>query len=234
MIQEYKVPFSVLNITPEEVYEVMGYGSVTPDKELRKMVRSAIDEVAAFLIPRFCFLTVDGKLDSDILTIGSVKLNIGKIIARQLRKSERFIPFAATAGKEFEDWTNRLKEKDDVVMLFIADSLGSCLAEKTADYMEIFIQKEMDKKGWLHTNRFSPGYCEWHVSEQQKLFSLLPVDEPCGIRLTESSLMIPIKSVSGVIGVGKEVKRLDYSCGLCSFESCYKKRKNKDQNLYVI
>ena len=94
--------------------------------------------------------------------------------------------------------------------------------------MEEALQAFIDKTGWKHTNRFSPGYCGWHVSEQQRLFSLFPTANPCGIRLTDSSLMIPIKSVSGIIGIGKNVRHLDYSCGLCNYSKCYKKRKRNN------
>jgi hypothetical protein len=37
--------------------------------------------------------------------------------------------------------------------------------------------------------------------------------------------MLPIKSVSGIIGLGPSVRRLDYTCGLCTFQKCYKRRK---------
>ncbi|MEE3446448.1 MAG: vitamin B12 dependent-methionine synthase activation domain-containing protein, partial [Prevotella sp.] len=68
-----------------------------------------------------------------------------------------------------------------------------------------------------------PGYCGWHVSQQQLLFPLFN-GQTCGVTLTDSSLMLPIKSVSGIIGVGEKVRRLDYTCGLCNFEKCYKRK----------
>ncbi|NDV64742.1 vitamin B12 dependent-methionine synthase activation domain-containing protein [Bacteroides sp. 224] len=224
MIRAYNVAFHELHLTPEEVYEVMGYGSVTPEKEITEMVKAAINHLAAFVIPRCCYFIAKGELTATTLSVGAVTLDIGKIISRQLRGSEQFVFFAATAGKEFEAWMDCLKDTDDIVMQYIADSLGSCLAEKTADYMEKVLQEEISSQGWLHTNRFSPGYCEWHVSEQKKLFSLFPVDRPCGIELTESSLMMPIKSVSGVIGIGRKVKKMPYSCGICGFERCYRRK----------
>jgi hypothetical protein len=76
------------------------------------------------------------------------------------------------------------------------------------------------------TNRYSPGYCGWDVSDQHKLFSLLP-NNFCGIKLTENALMIPIKSVSAVIGIGKNVERKDYQCSICEIEFCYKRGKNE-------
>jgi cobalamin-dependent methionine synthase I len=150
---------------------------------------------------------------------------MGKIILRQLRGSEAYALFVCTSGTEYEAYQQRLKEQGDMVRVFIADALGSVIAEKCADQMEATLQENIDKLGWHHTNRFSPGYCGWHVSQQQLLF-LLFEGHTCGVQLTDSSLMVPIKSVSGIIGIGKKVRKLDYTCGLCDFQQCYK-RKSK-------
>jgi hypothetical protein len=56
------------------------------------------------------------------------------------------------------------------------------------------------------------------VSDQHDLFSLLPEDF-CGIRLTESAMMVPVKSVSGIIGIGPGVERVDYQCKNCQQSS---------------
>ena len=48
---------------------------------------------------------------------------------------------------------------------------------------------------------YSPGYCGWHIGAQKKLFDRLGPEE-IGIRLGESFLMEPIKSVSGVLVAG--------------------------------
>ena len=128
---------------------------------------------------------------------------------------------------EFEDFLQSIKDENDMVKVFITDALGSVIAEKAADRMEEVLQEEIDARGWKHTNRFSPGYCGWHVSQQQDLFRMFPVSTPCGVQLTASSLMMPIKSVSGVIGVGENVRKLEYTCGLCDYEKCYKRKKKE-------
>lgn len=220
----HHLTFSDLSIAPEEVYEAMGYGAETPGEDIREIVEEVLEHVASFMIGRFMYFVTNGTLDKTTLQISQNTLNIGSIISRQLKGSEAFVLFAATAGQEFEEWMEKVKGCDDMVLQFIADSLGSCLAEKVADCMERYLATEIAPDGLKHTNRFSPGYCDWHVSEQQKLFSLFPTPSPCGIRLTESSLMIPIKSVSGIIGIGASVKKIEYSCGICTFERCYKKK----------
>jgi hypothetical protein len=81
------------------------------------------------------------------------------------------------------------------------------------------IKRDMETDGLKITNRYSPGYCGWPVSDQQILFALMG-QNICDIRLSESSLMMPVKSVSGIIGAGMHVKSKGYSCAACDTEYC--------------
>lgn len=202
-----------LDITLEDIYEAMGYHGVQPDDATLHETHVILDDVRHWLRPQFCFLVVQ-QFPS---------FEIGKIIERQLRGSEAYTLFICTSGIEYETYQQRLKAEGDLVRVFIADALGSVIAEKTADQMELAVQENINKLGWHHTNRFSPGYCGWHVSQQQLLFPLFE-GNTCGVTLTDSSLMVPIKSVSGIMGIGKEVRKLEYTCGLCDFEKCYKRK----------
>ena len=223
---EQELTYQKLQIPSLEIYEAMGYKDSMPDGMVIEEINTLLDRTTPLLRPRFFFFIADGLLDTEkaTLTVKDTVLSIGKTIARQLRGSEAFAFFTATAGVEFEKFQHLLQQEDDMVKVYIADSLGSIIAEKAADCMEEELAVFIEKRGWKHTNRYSPGYCGWHVSEQQKLFSLFPVASPCGIQLTDSSLMIPIKSVSGIIGVGSHVRKLEYTCGLCTFENCFRRK----------
>ena len=211
---EKTLSFEELGITPADVYEQMGYHDAQPDKATQQETAMILKEVSQWLRPRFSYFVVNKQPDFEM----------GNIILRQLRGSEAFALFICTSGLEFEAYQHRLKEQGDMVRVFIADALGSVIAEKCADQMEKALQESIGKLGWKHTNRFSPGYCGWHVSQQQLLFPLFQ-GHTCGVKLTDSSLMIPIKSVSGIIGLGKKVRKLEYTCGLCDFKQCYKRKK---------
>ena len=228
-MREYTVRFEDLRFNLTELYEAMGYGDTTPDPMTIAESVSVIREVRGWAHPAFSFFITEGELDNEkeTLTIKETNFQIGKIISRQLRGSEAYAFFTATVGQAFEEYQERLKKEGDMVKIYIADALGSILAEKTADLMEETLEKELIQKKWKHTNRFSPGYCGWHVSEQQKFFSIFPISQPCGIRLTASSLMLPIKSVSGIIGLGTDVKKMEYTCGLCTFDQCFRRKKRK-------
>ena len=211
---EKTLSFEELGITAADVYEQMGYHDAQPDKATQQETATILKEVSQWLRPRFSYFVVNKQPDFEM----------GNIILRQLRGSEAFALFICTSGLEFETYQLRLKEQGDMVRVFIADALGSVIAEKCADQMEKALQESIDKLGWKHTNRFSPGYCGWHVSQQQLLFPLFQ-GHTCGVKLTDSSLMVPIKSVSGIIGLGEKVRKLEYTCGLCDFKQCYKRKK---------
>ena len=70
---------------------------------------------------------------------------------------------------------------------------------------------------------YSPGYCGWHISGQKKLFAFLHPEE-IGIRLLDSFLMHPLKSVSGVFVCGPEdIHRFENGfafCGECRHQTC--------------
>ena len=207
--------YTDLQIAPKDIFRQMGYGDTIPDAATESEVEAVVRSVSGWVKPQFVYMVVNRLPDT---------FHLGNIISRQLMGSQAYALFIATAGVEYEQYQNRLKEQGDMVRMFIADALGSVMAEKCADAAEQGVQQSIEKLGWKHTNRFSPGYCGWDVGEQQLLFPLF-VGNTCGVRLTESSLMVPIKSVSGIMGLGKDVSRQDYTCGLCNYAHCYKRNK---------
>jgi len=227
--------YNELGVTMPEIYEQMGYGAATDadiedrvGEDVKSEVAEILREIENFLEPELCFYLGKGELNTEENTLftNGRTLNVGKIITRQLRGSSLFVFFICTAGTAFQDYQERLKAEGDMVKEFTANAIGSVLAEKTADAMERELESFLSYDlGLHHTNRFSPGYCGWHVREQKLLFSTFPIEEPCGVKLTDSCLMLPIKSVSGVIGVGESVRKLEYTCGLCDYAKCYKRRK---------
>ncbi len=160
--------------------------------------------------------------------ISNIRFDIGKIIFGQLKKSESIAVFICTAGEEIGLNSRKAMIEKDLLRGYIFDVIGSEIVEAAADLMQLNLEDQALASGMKITNRYSPGYCGWDVAEQHKLFQLVP-DNFCGIRLTESALMNPVKSVSGIIGIGKEVKRLAYTCKICDMKDCiYRERRSHE------
>jgi hypothetical protein len=215
------IKFSSLNITLEDVYEAMGYKGNIPEQEIVARVTELLIQASKKIKPLYNFKQTGGKFIGDAIEIENVIFGIGSIIAKSLRHSTQFAFFVATSGEEFEIWYREIKSQNDWVDIFIVDSIGTCIAEKAGDYLEFQLEKEIGNL--KHTNRFSPGYCGWNLIEQRKLFSLLP-SGVCGISINDSCLMHPIKSISGIIGIGKNVKVKVYSCQICNKIDCFRRK----------
>lgn len=188
-------------------------------EEILPTIEKLINVKAGFRI--LDSLKVNEKKDS--VVIGDIQFDTGKIIANPLKNSTSVAVLVASAGNEIERISKKYLSGEDVLKGYIVDTIGSEIVESAADLLEIKLQEIVSEKGLKLTNRYSPGYCGWAVKEQHKLFSLLPVNF-CGVSLTESALMIPIKSVSGIIGLGSNVKKYAYQCSICEMEHCIRRK----------
>ncbi|MCF7803082.1 MAG: hypothetical protein K9N46_11280 [Candidatus Marinimicrobia bacterium] len=174
------------------------------------------------------FNNLDFAPGAGALTLDGVRFNLGEWVTGFLKKSTWIAVFLGTAGEQVEQLSKQLMQDGHLLEGYIVDLIGSELAEGVAVSVHHAIENNARQAGLNITNRYSPGYCHWPVSDQTQIFSLIGKDS-CGIRLTRSSLMIPMKSVSGIIGVGKHVKQMGYKCRVCPDEKCIMREKNGNE-----
>jgi len=79
---------------------------------------------------------------------------------------------------------------------FVSDGIASALCERAAD----IATEALSADGSL-THRFSPGYGDLSLLHQQWLLDELSARELLGITLTESGMMVPMKSITAIIGI---------------------------------
>ncbi len=220
----FKYDFSLdeVSVSVEQVLRGMGYLEKNAPEYLYPIVADYLDQVSERmkLSAGFRLFDSDLEIDSNKIIIGSTELSAKKIITRHLRGASSIAVFAASAGLEFDEWIKSFYNANDQLNGYIVDTIGSEIVESAGDKLETELYKIVAPLNC--SNRLSPGYCNWSVADQHKLFSLLP-DKFCGISLSESALMQPIKSISGIIGIGERIKRVDYQCNICNLENCNKR-----------
>lgn len=122
-----------------------------------------------------------------------------------VERAQRLALFAATLGEPVCAKIAELFRRNDPALGAMLDGIASERADAAATTMGLLFLDSLRKGGEVPQGSvvlpYSPGYCGWHVSGQQQLFAALDPGR-VGIRLNESSLMSPIKSVSGVLVVG--------------------------------
>ncbi len=224
------IPFQELGIDFGNIWCITGNDGYVPDRQSQELFESVAGEIARICRPQYGYAVFRSEgVHKTAIGLGGRKLGVGAIIARYLQQAEEYAVFVATAGVEFEAMQRRLHAEGDIVRQFFADMIGSEIAEAAGRALSGALAEEQDRRGFLVSNSYSPGYCGWPVSDQQALFALLP-EAPCGITLNGSSLMSPIKSISGVIALGPKVEKKPYGCAICGKKDCYKNRLRKKEN----
>jgi hypothetical protein len=224
----FQFDFKDLGLTVAQIETVIGYN----EGDDREFVNSLIDEllkesekISRVRAQYTIFNDIKFNSEDKSAEINTVVFNVKKIVFSQIRKADYVAVFLCTAGEEIGVRSRKAMQERDLLTGYIYDVIGSEVVEAAADLMQDDLERAAIASGLKITNRYSPGYCDWYVAEQHKLFSLVP-NNFCGIRLTESALMDPVKSVSGIIGIGKNVKLNPYTCGMCDMKNCiYRKIK---------
>jgi hypothetical protein len=219
---EVSINFKDLIIKKNEIISSLGYSDGAIPAHFEEM----IDDILVRL-PAYCELQAGYRIlevkkpddRNDGLFVGNKFFKLQKIVTGQLRKSEQAALFICTIGRAMELWAKKLSTEGDATRSYLVDTIASITAEQTTDALHDHIKKQMQMQELKITNRYSPGYCDWSVAEQHLLFSFFPANF-CGMTLTESALMVPIKSVSGIIGIGTSVKNVGYTCDSCGMKDC--------------
>jgi hypothetical protein len=159
------------------------------------------------------------NIKSGLLHIENRELNLGSQVCGYIKKATQAALFICTAGEDFTRMTNALNEQGDIMEAYILDAIGSLTVEKAMDRIQENLKNSVHRHGLKISNRFSPGYCNWPLSDQKTLFGLIG-ENPTGIELNDSCLMTPRKSISGIIGVGQHIKHHEYGCAICNNTTC--------------
>jgi hypothetical protein len=222
-----QIKSALLHISEESILKSLGVPADKADDylmgQIRKLTNQCIDisspcaSWSVFSNPQFIN-------DTGTMKLGGKIFHLNKMVTSALGKSTEVAIFIGTCGKKVELYSKQLMKDGNSLEGYIVDLIGSDIAEGVADFIHKKIESNMANSGLTVTNRYSPGYCNWPVSDQQQLFQLLKEND-CGIQLTPSSLMLPIKSVSGIIGAGKHVENTGYTCAICDVSQCLYRNK---------
>jgi hypothetical protein len=145
-------------------------------------------------------------------------------LRKNLEKVGRVFAHVITIGAGLEQ---RADASKDLLEKYYLDQIGNIALSKARKQLEDCLRSKFALDGLSY---MSPGsLADWPIEEQQPLFSILKgVEASMGVRLTESLLMIPRKSVSGIY-FPTEVTF--HSCQLCPRQHCEGRKARFDENL---
>ncbi len=104
-----------------------------------------------------------------------------------------------TVGKEATQRVDELNTKGEITEAYFAHGLAVQMAEASANYLHAHIRRELGLEA-EQGKRYSWGYPAIpELSDHQKVFDLLPVENELGMRLTSAYQLIPEQSTAAII-----------------------------------
>jgi hypothetical protein len=166
---------------------------------------------------------IDEKGEEDVVVDG-IRLR-SRVLRVNLEKAQRVFIYVVTCGMELEDWAHKI---EDILKRFWAETIKEMAMRHAHTVMEGHLTDHY-RPGNL--SRMSPGsLADWPLQEQVPLFRIMGnTKEMIGVHLTESLLMVPTKSISGIRFPTEESFE---SCQLCPRMDCPNRRAPHDPNLY--
>lgn len=215
----------ILEVDRKLVLPLLGCGAQGLTPPVEGLLNSTLRKVKGFLQPQGIY---------EIYPINSINIK-GEIlfgegftlqspgIARMLAPADFLALFIVTIGPYLEQEAAELAQKGEITESLFLEAVGSAATEALARKMQEHIEAGAQKPGWRATLRYSPGYCDWDLTQQRVLFSALS-GEAIGVTLTPECIMVPRKSVSALIGLGAKVEPGFSLCRDCTVEGCRGRR----------
>jgi hypothetical protein len=150
---------------------------------------------------------------------------VSRVLRVNLENAHRVFAYVATCGAELHEWG---QSRQDLLEQFWAEKIQEMALGQAARYLGDHIDQQHQPGS---TATMNPGsLADWPLKEQRHLFALLDNrSDEIGVRLSDSFLMTPTKSVSGI----RFPTEYDFkNCQLCPRPDCPGRRAPYDQGLY--
>jgi len=185
------------------------------DSNDAKELKALVEAIRPYAKPKALYKVsyIEDRRDDNIRIDGVTFTS--RVLRTNLDKVERIFPFVTTCGREIDELNLSC---DDFLKAFWLDQIKEVTLYSARRYLNDYLNR---KYALSKTSSMSPGSGDvtvWPIEQQRALFSLFGgVKELIGVELTDSFLMIPIKSVSGIIFPTE----IDFrSCQVCHRENC--------------
>ncbi len=192
--------------------------SVIKDRNpgLLKIAQSALDIGLSLIKPNFFTksLSIISLKDGEIILDGGIYIN-SKKIAKILQGADVVQAVTCTIGEQLEKRSSELFSSDASLALAL-DGLANAAVDQLVELICCDIQAEAEAERLKISMPVSPGSSEWPLEVGQPVLFEAIKPDPDIIQLSDSFLMIPKKSSSFIVGIGKDIVKHGKTCDYCS------------------
>lgn len=178
----------------EEVLRYLGHEGQVLDEDINHRIDTFLKELSSE--GKFVYEIFEIEKTKSIQVVDTILELEGASIQNILKNIDRVVLFAATLGHGVDQKSAKLNYQSATDMMLF-DACASARIEVVLDEMTGEIN------GYL-TPRFSPGYGDLSIEYQKTIIQILNAEKKLGIKVTDSFLMLPKKSVTGIIGISDQ------------------------------
>lgn len=205
------IPFSIdRDLLAAALREPPGSREVGRVEEMARQAEAAGSPSAVYRASRLTRVRADG-VDLDGIPLD------GPLLTEKLAGLQTAFPFIATCGARMEEWAGSYS---DMLDRYRADVIATIALGSAVESLKKHIRELHDTGSLSMMNPGSLG--AWPLEEQRKIFALLGDSAArIGVALTDSLLMKPLKSLSGILFASDEEF---VNCGRCPRADCPARR----------
>ena len=207
-----------VTLDPEEFQRLTHVDLSAPSvKTGADLLASAIPAARPKAMYKVCYI---GERTEEEVELEGIRFT-STVMSRNLREVQRVFPYIVTCGVELDSIA---VSQQDVFAGYMLDGLKELVLRQAVKHLRDHLAENygLDTQRLSTMNPGSGNGDVWPISQQRQLFQLLgDVEASIGVGLTDSCLMTPNKTVSGIL-FPTEV--LFVSCQLCTRENCPRRR----------
>jgi len=198
---------------------------ISPESKEFHTLEDMLEKAQEVGIPKALYRVgyIDKRIEESIFINGTEFKS--RVLRVNLEDADRVFLYVITCGMEIEEWS---KSYNDPFFAYIVDYIKESVLGCAVSFFFNYIRKTYKLSKF---SKMAPGSLkDWPIEQQRQLFDTIgDVEKAAGVILKESFLMVPSKSVSGII-FPTEVSF--ESCILCPREKCPSRRASYNSTLY--
>ena len=209
---------------------------IRPESPNAAELKAMLKEAHAIAAPKAAYKAafVDACQEEHVVIDGITFTS--QVLRTNLEGVHRVYPYVATCGLELDAWAHAFT---DMLARFWADAIAESALREAGKFLDahltaLYLPSDPEELKDRKAPRFvkmNPGSLEdWPIYEQKPLFALMGnSSEGIGVALSDTCLMHPIKSVSGIYFANLEGYA---NCQLCPREGCSNRQAPYDPGLF--
>ena len=207
-----------MDVSQKEIEWYLGCHGGADDRT-RAMINDCLFQLRQTATPHTVTQEAALSIDGDRLQIGSLSVT-SHALAQHLKHCERAVLIAATLGPGVDRLLHR-QSYTDMSRAVVMQACAAAMIEAVCEDMQKIVEESAKERGLYIRPRFSPGYGDWPLTDQQALLNMLEASKRIGLTVTDSLMLAPTKSVTAVIGLTREKGSCHvHKCASCPKTDC--------------